>query len=255
MTAPLSGRIIVVTRPAHQARGLIADLEALGATVLAMPLIDIAAPSDFGPMDDALRDLATYDWVVFTSANAVRMVAERTQKIGISSFDGPRIAAVGSATAATLAGSIRAPDVVPDVFIADALPEAMGEVRGLKILVPQADIARDVLPNALRMAGAEVHEVVAYRILQSQAYTVLPDAVPDYILFTSSEAVRSGLGTLSFTAKSNWLKESNLACIGPITATTATELGLNVACVANPSTSAGLIAAVLNHATREEANA
>lgn len=251
MSKPLKGKSVVVTRGSHQAGGLIDALRKLGAEVIVIPLIDIVGPTDLVPFDRALHTLNSYDFVVFTSANAVQSVANRMRELGIpkSAMDSVRLAAVGSATADSIAAHFRPADVCPSEFVSDAIPEVLGDIRGKLILLPRADRARPALPLALEAAGAIVTDVVAYKIVEASQTAELPAKVPDYILLASSETARIALSRFGIDC----MKKSNLACIGPITAETVRELELEVACVAQDYTAEGLVAAIVKHSTREAA--
>ena len=166
---PLSGKLIVVTRPRHQAGSLAERLRALGAQVVEAPAIRIVPLEDWGPVDAALDRLATYDWIVFTSVNAVeaffgRLAAPLPARL--------RFAAIGPATAEALVGRRVTPEVVPERFIAEDVYRALSDrvdLTGKKFLLPRADIAREALPRLLREAGADVDVVAIYRTVPAKA--------------------------------------------------------------------------------------
>lgn len=230
---PLAGRRIVITRPQADAERLAERLRGLGATPVVAPAIEIEF-TDPPELDRALAAISTYDWIVFTSRNGVEAVFRRTAAIPRT----PRIAAIGPATAEALRRRGIEPDLVPQRYIAEAVLDALGDVRGLKVLLPRADIARKALPEGLSARGAIVHEIAAYRTRSSDA---APASIgpADAVTFTSSSTVRGFLenGPVPEGAK--------VICIGPITAATAREYGIEVAAVANEYTEDGLIAALV----------
>ncbi len=227
----LAGRRIVITRPEADATRLADRLRALGAVPIVAPAIRIEF-TDPPELDRALADLAGYHWVVFTSRNGVEAAFRRA-----GSLSGPKVAAIGPATAEALRGHGVAPDLVPKEYVAEAILESLGDVRGLRFLLPRADIAREALADGLRARGATVHEIVAYRttpLANRPAHLGPVDAVT----FTSSSTVRGFLagGPVPAGAK--------VICIGPITARTARECGLEIAAVAEHYTEDGLIEAL-----------
>ncbi len=233
MTSPLSGRRIVITRPAGDAERLAERLRALGAVPIVAPAIRIEF-TDPPALDAALADLARFDWMVFTSRNGVEAVFRRARRI-----TGPRIAAIGPATAAALRERGVGADLIPDEYVAEAVLGALGDVRGLRILLPRADIARRALTDGLRARGADVVEIAAYRTRAGGGARPSLDGA-DAVTFTSSSTVRGFLeaGPVPEGAK--------VVCIGPVTARTARALGLAVTAVAAVYTEDGLIAALLS---------
>jgi len=253
----LAGKSVLVTRPRHRAAELVAALEAEGARVISMPTIDIVEPDDWAPVDRALRALSSFDWVVFTSVNGVDAARTRMTALAIprEALSTRKIAAVGSVTADALAKAFRAPDAVPGEFVSDALAAGMDAVAGQRVLLFRADIARAALPLALARAGAVVTEVAAYRIVPNTDAMELPDAAPDFIMFTSSESARSAKTKLEGQDKGHWLQGAQLVCIGPITAATVREMGYEPGCVAREYTTRGMIDTLLAHAASEVSHA
>jgi uroporphyrinogen-III synthase len=227
----LAGRRIVITRPEPDAARLADRLRALGAVPLVLPSIEIEF-TDPPELDRALKDLSGYHWVVFTSRNGVEAVFRRTGRLV-----GPKVAAIGPATAEALREHGVTPDLVPAEYVAEAILAALHEVRGLRFLLPRADIAREALADGLRRRGAAVDEVAAYRTRPLTRRPELSGPV-DAVTFTSSSTVRGFLagGPVPAGAK--------VICIGPITAQTARECGLTVTAVAGQYTEDGLIAAL-----------
>jgi uroporphyrinogen-III synthase len=234
----LVGRRIVITRPAEKARRLADRLRSLGAVPIEFPTVRIE-PAEPGPIDAALRALEGFDWVVFTSANGVEAVCARLQAAGKDARDlaQRKVAAIGPVTAQALGEHGVEPALVPAEYVAEAILASLGEVRGLRFLLPRADIARDVLASELRARGAEVTEVAAYRTVGAEGPP--PDlAAADAVTFTSSSTVRH------FLASGARVGRAKVVCIGPVTAATARELGLTVDAVADEYTEDGLIQAL-----------
>jgi uroporphyrinogen-III synthase/uroporphyrinogen III methyltransferase/synthase len=174
---PLLGRRVLVTRALHQAGKLSEGLHALGAEPVEVAVLEIRAPERFDPLDAALRRLDSYDWLILTSANAVRALAERAAALEIALAQPVRlkVAAIGEATAAA-ARLIGLPvDFVPEAYVAEKLVEGLlARAAGQRILLARAAVARDVIPGALRAAGAEVDVVEAYRNARRRAGAASP---------------------------------------------------------------------------------
>jgi uroporphyrinogen III methyltransferase/synthase len=270
---PLAGRTVVVTRPRAQAASLIAPLEALGATVLAVPTIRIVPR----PFDDevaaVVRSLDDYRLVVFTSANAVHIFAGYLERLTAGPAGSARpggsaggslartaVAAIGPATAAALGAHGVSCDLVPDDFVAEGLLEAF-ERRGVapagaRVLIPRAREARSVLPDTLRARGALVDVLPVYDTVAADALAVPAEriAAADYITFTSSSTVRQfvslmerdagGLPAPGVGALAERLSGVRLCSIGPVTSETLRELGFAVAVEAREYTAAGVVAAI-----------
>jgi len=231
MTSSLQNRRIVITRPEADARRFADRLRARGAEPIVAPTIEIEF-TDPVELDEALARLDQFDWIVFTSRNGVEAVFHRTSDIA-----GPKIAAIGPATAEALAAHGAEATLMPSSHVAEALLEEIGDVRGATMLLPCADIARDVLPAGLRAGGAAVLEIAAYRT------RTITDPLPDLgrvdaVTFTSSSTVRGFLG------RGNIPDRAAVVCICPITAATARELGIEVAAVAAEFTEDGMLTAL-----------
>ena len=276
---PLLGKRILVTRTREQASSFSERLRKLGAIPFEFPIIRIAPPLDWQPLDDALRHLcgatfAYYDWLIFTSVNGVESVFGRLNEFGLAlPIAGvTRVAAIGPATAAALARYGVQTDLVPGEYIAEGVADALIEeaksrgvsLVGKRILLPRAAMARDVLVTELKAAGATVQEVVAYRTLpvsnddaQGLEVARLLQAGELHILtFTSSSTVRNFMQWLMSSAPNVAEKLKNIAagetlpiiaCIGPITAQTARELGLHPQIEATTFTIDGLIESIVSH--------
>jgi uroporphyrinogen III methyltransferase/synthase len=222
----------VITRAEDDAVPLARRLESLGAIPLVVPAIRVEF-TDPARLDAALANIRDYDWIIFTSRHGVEAVFRRTPSIR-----GPRVAAIGPATANELQRHGVQPDVVPEVHIAEAIMEEIGEVRGSKILLPQADIARRAIADLLCERGAIVDDIPVYHT--GPASGERPDLRGvDAVTFTSSSTVKNFLATGPVPSG------AKVVCIGPITAATAREYGLDVTEVAETYTEDGLIAALL----------
>lgn len=256
---PLAGRTVVVTRPRGQAPPLSDALRGLGAEVVEYPTIAIRPPEDPEPFRRAVARLEGYDWIVFTSVNGVRRVYEELEDRGLGpdALAPDRLAAIGPSTADALQHEGLDVEVVPGEYRAEALVEALGRAGaardGVRILLPRAAEARDVLPDQLRERGAEVDEVAAYATLPGEpGELALDDRMRageiDWLTFTASSTVRNFVRMAGPD-----VGPSDVACIGPITAGTARELGLPVDVVAEEYTIPGLVRALVEHETGRRA--
>lgn len=250
---PLFGRRILVTRAREQASRLTAGLEAAGAQCVEAPAIRIVEPDSYEPLDRAIRELDRYSWVVFTSANGVEAFFRRLQAAGLDSRRLGRagVAAIGSETAAALKGKGILADIVPAEFRAEAVVEAMLPRLGTgdRILIPRAEQARDVLPRDLARSGADIEVVTAYRTVAGGAdgeelAAMLADGRIDVVTFTSSSTVTNLLGLLGERGRA-LLAGTRIACIGPVTADTCREQGLNPDIIAAEYTIQGLIESII----------
>ncbi len=241
LATPLGGKRIVITRPDPDASRLADRLRSLGAIPVIAPAIEIEF-TDPPELARALARISDYDWIVFTSKNGVEAAFRLAREIRRK--ERPRIAAIGPATAAALRRRGVEPDLIPEQYVAEAVLEALGDVSGLKILLPRADIARRALVDGLKEKGALVEEIAAYRTRSRKSAaatgpeTESLDSV-DAITFTSSSTVRG------FVESRPVPPGAKIVCIGPITAKTAAEYGLRVDAVAEQYTEDGLIAALL----------
>jgi len=232
---PLAGRSIAVTRPREHAGFLVDQLQALGADAPVAPLIAIEPVADDGELARLVKR-GDHDWIVFTSANAVRAVGPALARVRA------RFAAVGPATAASLRELGLEPAFVPDRYEAGRIAHGLEPLRGVRVLLPQSEIAEPALAAELRARGATVDVVDAYRTIPRepgpQERAALRGA--DAILLASGSAARS-LARLGDTA------DALVVCIGPTTAEAARESGLEVGLVAEEATAQGMIAAVVSY--------
>ncbi|MCX2727604.1 hydroxymethylbilane synthase [Thermomicrobium sp. 4228-Ro] len=248
---PLTGRRVLVVRPAGQEQELVERLRRLGAEVVVEPLIAIVPPEDWREIDHTLLRLSDYDWLVFTSANGVRSVLDRMSVLGIpvEMLTRVRVATIGPATARALQEYGIEPALVPDRYVAEAVADALvaAGVAGKRVLLARAAEARDVLPRRLVEAGAEVEVVPVYRTeqrpLSESVRKELQGGTIDWVLLTASSTVRSLVAALGDTSSLH--ERVKFAAIGPVTASTARAYGLRVAVVATRYTSEGLVEAVV----------
>ena len=253
---PLSGRRVVVTRARAQAGELSRELESLGAEVLEFPTIEIKSPGDFGPLDRAIRDLDSFDWIVFTSVNGVEAFVERLKHHGLDLRAvprGARVAAIGPATAERVEAAGFRVDVTPEEYRAEALIEVLerDSLAGKRVLIPRAKVAREVLPEKLREAGAEVVVPPAYESVPSneggeRLRELLENGEVDCVTFTASSTVENFVRAFGGEETGRLLSRVRVACIGPITAETARKYGLEIDAEAEEYTIPGLVDAVVN---------
>lgn len=259
---PLLGKHIGITRPREQAGALTERLEALGARVSLLAAISIAPLEDSSELDAAIERLSGYDWIIFTSVNGVRAVAERLAATGHTWNDRglARVAAIGPATAQALQREGVAVDLTPDEYVAEGILEALNMVAGQRILLARADIARRSLAEGLRIRGADVDEVTAYRTIPEPVASdllqrTLVDDRLDALTFTSSSTVRGlmqGLEAMGLDPRAA-LAGVALAAIGPITATTLREYHVTPALVAEEYTIPGLTDALVAYFEQHDA--
>jgi len=256
---PLFGRRVVVTRARAQAAALADALEALGAEVILFPTIAIAPPEDAAPLARAVAAATGYDWVFFTSVNGVRAFFGAFADAGrdVRELHRVRLGAIGPETAAELERRLLRPALVPEEFRAEGLVRALAAepLDGARVLLPRAAGARAVLPDALRARGATVDEVVAYRAVEPAGADVEGLAAPleagdvDALTFTSSSTVRHFVAMLGRERVARLVRDGRpvVACIGPVTAETAAELGLTVGPVPASYTAPALADALVGH--------
>ncbi len=259
-TRPLFGRRVLVTRPREQAAELVDLLAALGAESIEAPMIRIMPPEDPGPLIRAAADPDIFDWIVFTSANAVDafMQALVDGPLDVRALKGPRLCTVGTGTAERLATHGIKVDLVPDEFRAEAVVGAMalsGPLDGTRVLLPRSDIGRELIAEQLREAGAIVTAVVAYRTVLEETpadndpdvYRMLLEATIDVVTFTSASAVRNFAKIYGTDQARDLLMHTTVAAIGPVTAEAATQLGIAVTVQPATYTIAALVDAIAAH--------
>jgi uroporphyrinogen-III synthase len=241
---------VLITRPREQSASFSGELQAIGADPIYLPTIAIKPVEDKSQLDKSLSRLNDYAWLVLTSANAAAVVLERLTVLKAGALPKDlRVAAIGPKTGAKLKAAGIAPDYVPEQYIAEAIIPGLGDLRGRWVLLPVADIAHDTLPKAIQAADGIPHVISVY-------HTVLAEPDPNGVA-----ALRSGVDVITFTSSStvrnfftlcqnagidslNLPSDPTIACIGPKTAQTARDLGLVVDIVADPHTTAGLVAKI-----------
>lgn len=248
---PLFGKTVIVTRARAQASDLTAKLEAEGAKVVEVPAIKIVPPADFAPLDEAVANIADYKWLILTSANGVEYFFNRLEVAGkdARALAGVKIAAIGSATAASLKGFGIKADLIPSAYKAEELAEALeGEVKaGDKLLLARAKVAREVLPEKLRALGCEVDVVTAYETVadcenKEELVELLSSGEASVVTFTSSSTVSNLIEALG--EDEELLNKAALACIGPVTEATLNKAGFKSSINAEQYTIDGLMKAI-----------
>jgi uroporphyrinogen III methyltransferase/synthase len=224
---PLFGKRIVVTRARHQAAELADRLEADGALVVEYPVISIGAPDDPERVQRAYQTVSGYDWLMLTSVNGARRFFDGFLQAGhdLRELAGVSIAAIGSATAAAVTAYGIRVAAVPSEYRAEALVECLDDLRGRRVLVARAAVARDVLPDTLRARGAEVDVVAIYKTVDGEPGCSADElSTADVVTFTSSSTVERFV-RLAGEPGRGLLARAVIAAIGPITADTLCDLG------------------------------
>jgi len=259
---PLSGCRVVVTRARKQAGALSSSLKELGCEVMEIPFIEIHKPSSYKPLDTALRNLAEYDWLILTSVNGVEAVFERMKKLKVagSVLAQLKIAAIGPATKSAIEKPGLTVAAAPNEYVAESVVNMLQtQVKGKRVLLVRAKIARDVIPRELRKAGAivdviEAYETVAPKSSERKLRAVLKgDRKPHAITFTSSSTVKNFVGLLGLQSARAAMKKRapnhgvHTASIGPVTSATLREFGLPVDIEAKSYDIPGLVAAIVEY--------
>ncbi len=256
---PLFGKTVLVTRAREQASEFVKMLERCGARCLVFPTIRVIPPGSWDDLDSALERLQSYQWLIFTSINGVKFFFERLYRLGkdVRELKGIKICAIGPKTAEKLNEYGLVLDFVPSEYRAEAIIEGLGRenIRGKKVLLPRAAVARQILPEKLRELGAEVDVVEAYRtILPDQIDPEVKEAIEsgklDCITFTSSSTVKNFAAFFSSRSIEKLNRDVLIACIGPITADTAKELGFKVDIVPGEYTLNALTEAIVRYFER-----
>ncbi len=244
---PLFGQTVLVTRPAGQATPLVQQLNALGATTRLQPAIEIKPVADWSKVDAAIKNLKSYDWLVFSSANGVQYFLDRLRSTrhDLRHLAACRLATIGPATAAALASYHLHTDLQPQQYRAEALAEQLApKAKGKRILLLRASRGREVLAETLTSAGAEVEQVVVYQSRdttkpQAEIAAALAAGQIDWVTVTSSAIARSLVQMFGEA-----LQQTKLAAISPLTAEVLEEAGFAPAVVAEEYTSEGLLQAI-----------
>ena len=249
----LTRKRVLITRPRAQAEEFARALSDAGAEPVFFPMIEIAPPDDPAPLDEALRRLAYFDWLILTSVHGAEAVFVRMRALGIRRMPlHLRVAAVGPKTAARLSQERVPVDHVPARFTAESILAGVWHVAGRRFLLPQSDLARHTLAEAIRLAGGIAEEVIAYRTVMAHPKPTVTAALRagmDIVTFASPSSVNSflaALGESGLDARS-LPGDPCIACIGPQTAAAAIGAGLPVHVEAQEHTMAGLVQALKNH--------
>ena len=254
MASPLAGRLILVTRARQQAGQLSAQLAELGAEVSEIPAIDILPPESWEPLDAALRNAPQYQWLIVTSANTVKSITERLAALELrtSHLEHLKVVAIGPATARALAEAGFNVSVMPKEYVAESLVCSIADqVRGTRVIIARAAIARDVIPEALTNAGAQVDVVEAYRnVIPHDSIRRIEEVFapghqsPSAAMFASSSSVVNFIQLLN-TAGLERPAGMLAISIGPVTSQTLRDHGWEPAAEADPHDIPGLIAATV----------
>lgn len=259
MASPLVGKTVVVTRAASQSGKLVEELTARQATVKVVPLVSFAPPEDFVEMDAALSRMGSFDWIIFTSANAVQAVEHRRRQLALDAAlaeNLPRAAAVGPATADEAEHAGFSVDYVATNHSGTGLAKELEEeLKGRSVLLPRSDRANSDLPEALRRSGAVVTEVTAYRTLppsdgiREQMKESLKEGV-DGILFFSPSAVHGFMELLGRERLTGLQGRAVMVAIGPTTARALSAAGVQRIAWAADTTPNAVIEALEGHLAR-----
>jgi uroporphyrinogen-III synthase len=257
--APLAGWRILISRARDQAGTLSSALRELGAEICEIPFIEIRPPRSFKAMDESLKLVAEYEWLILTSVNGVRAMFERMEQLNIPrrTLSHLNIAAIGPATRAAIQREGLKVAVMPKEYVAESIVESLADkVRAKRVLLCRAKVARDVIPRELRNLGAFLDVVEAYETVTPQSSRVELRAVlrdparrPHIITFTSSSTVQNYVALLGIRSGRSQLVEGVLnASIGPVTSETLRQFELSVDVQASQYTIPGLIEAIVERA-------
>lgn len=249
---PLFGKRVVITRAKDQASKFANRIEELGGVTIEIPTIKLVQPDDPAPIDTAINDLRNniFDWVIFTSANAVNMLADRLKDQGLSMdlLKDTKIAVIGKSTALCVKALGLRPDFIPDNFVAESAVEGFLKIvdKKARVLLPRAQIARNIIPDTLKAYGLQVYVAPVYKnipIDSIEAHTLkeLFDKGADYITFTSSSTAKNFFELISKYDLQQVVEKAQIASIGPITSRTIQSMGFKVSIEAKEYTTEGLV--------------
>lgn len=259
---PLAGLTVLVTRARSQSETLAGPLEELGAEVLAMPVIELAEPVDSTPLEAAIRNLSTYDWLVLTSVNGVERFLPLVEAVGPvgEQLAGVKVAVVGSATADRLREHGIEPDLIPASYRAEGLADAflrLGSGVGRRVLIPRAAEARGVLPEELRSTGTEVDAVDLYRLVPAEpdpdVLARIAEGTVDVLTFASGATARHFVAVLEAAGidAAAVFSAAAVASVGPVTSAAIRALDFEVEIEAASSTISDLVDAIVDHFGRD----
>lgn len=240
--APLRGKRIIITRAVKQAGSIHQALDQLGAELVVCPTIEIKPPASYEALDRALIHLSWYDWIVFTSANGVDFFLRRLEELGHrrTELASHRICAVGPVTAQKLMYENLSVDLMPETFTAEALSDAFiktygqrQRLRGACMLMPVSDLSRNAIGPAMEQIGVYVETVEAYQTARpavpaAELSALIRNVRADYIIFTSPSTVDNLGALVDPNPLPDLLGNTRVVCIGPVTASAAAALGLEV---------------------------
>lgn len=259
---PLFGKRILVTRAKEQAGEIIGLFQELGAEVIECPTIKTVPPDDYSGLDGAINNISSgkeksyYDWIIFTSANGVNYFFERLRNLkkDLRDLRGIKLAAVGEATAKKIRELNLNIDYIPEKFVAESIVEDFKnmDISNKKILIPRAEVAREILPDELAKLGARVDIAVAYKTVPDNSMTdkikeLFLNKKVDIITFTSSSTAENFFGMIERADLKENLKNTVIAVIGPVTANRVSLLGYNVDIIPSVYTTEGLVDAIKNY--------
>lgn len=234
---PLSGKNIVVTRSQQQAGEFSRLLEEQGARVIEFPTIEIVPALSYQDLDNAIDEIKKYDWIIFTSSNGVKYFFERVRKKGydIGFLKGAKICAIGTGTAKAVEDLRIKIDFVPKEYRAEGIIEGLSkeEIKGKNILIPRAEVAREILPDKLEEMGANVNVVTAYRTVKADSglnkiKPLLENKEIDVITFTSFSTADGFINLFQQDELKDLMRGVSIASIGPITSNRIEKAGLKV---------------------------
>jgi uroporphyrinogen III methyltransferase/synthase len=254
--SPLAGKRIVVTRALEQSSALFKKLSTSGAIPISLPLVSFAPPPDSAPLDAALLQVQGFDWIIFTSANAVHAVAARSRMLGRELHQKekpPWVAVVGPATKQEAENAGFSIDYVAKTHLGIALAEELGaRLEDKNVFLPRSDRANADLPQALRRLGARLTEVVAYRTLppgdlERQPMAQMLERDADAVLFFSPSAVQNFADLMGREQLSSLQNRVALAAVGPVTARALRESGVHRPIIAQDTTAAAVVETLEKH--------
>jgi uroporphyrinogen III methyltransferase / synthase len=252
----LAGKRIVITRAAAQSETLAAEMSARGAIPVVLPLVSFAEPEDFAPLDAAIEELEQFDWMILTSAQAIRSIVKRARELNRSLIRPDsrlRIAVVGPVTAEASRKVGFFVDYVAETHTGAALAEELGDgLKGAKVLLPRSDRANPDLPAALKRHGAQATEVIAYRTLRpaavdEQNLKQIADGAADAVLFFSPSAVQNFVDLFGGEHLKALQDKLTIVAIGPVTATALDKAGTRRFVKAKDTTAAAVVGALEKH--------
>ncbi len=253
---PLFGKNIVITRAREQASNLVTKLSEYGANVIEFPTIEITEPDDFTEVDNAIENIDSYNWIIFTSVNGVKLFFKRLQAKNKDSrsLSNANICAIGPKTAEMFRKFGIIPDLVPEKYQAEYIIEGLKEkgIDGKKFLLPRAKVAREVLPEKIKENGGIIDVVTVYKTVMPETDKELvteyfKNREVDYITFTSSSTVKNFFEILKDEPVKEWLKNVKTVSIGPITSETLKKFGVEPYIEAEKFTIDGIVEGILNY--------